>query len=181
MKSSKISHEKWNVWMTHYVMIIPLSNYSTILGKWNVWMTHYFMIIPLNKHSTTLGIISICVPVTVLSLIRDNQKFQFCKKTVTFTGLNITPSGISSSSNILSAIRDFPVPQNITGAQSWFGLVNQVAWAHSISEIKQPFRELIKPNSKFLWTAELGKLFNDTKALIISKVERGVQTFYTKR
>ena len=62
-----------------------------------------------------------------------------------------------------------------------FGLVNQVAWAHSISEIMQPFRELVKPNSKFLWTSELDKLFNDTKALIISKVEQGIQTFDTKR
>ena len=45
----------------------------------------------------------------------------------------------------------------------------------------QPFRELIKPNNKFLWTAELDTLFNDTKALIISKVEQGIQTFDTKR
>ena len=43
----------------------------------------------------------------------------------------------------------------------------------------EPFRELIKPNSKTLWTVELDKLFNDTKALIISKVEQGIQTFDT--
>ena len=67
------------------------------------------------------------------------------------------------------------------GAQSWFGLVNQVVWAHPINEIMQSFRKFIKPNSKFLWTAELQKLFNDTKALIISKVEQGMQTFNTKR
>ena len=115
-------------------------------------------------------------------IVINNKKFQLCKKTVTFAGLKITPRGITSSSNILSAIRDFfPVPENITGAQSWFGLVNQVAWAHSISEIMQPFRELVNPNSKFLWTAELHKLFNDTKALIISKVEQEIQTFDTKR
>ena len=34
---------------------------------------------------------------------------------------------------------------------------------------------------KFTWTAELDKLFNDTKALIISKVKQGIQTFDTKR
>ena len=45
----------------------------------------------------------------------------------------------------------------------------------------QPFRELIKANSKFLWTAELDELFNDAKALIISKVEHRIQTFDTKR
>ena len=37
--------------------------------------------------------------------------------------------------------------------------MNQVAWALPVSGIMEPFRELIKPNNKFLWTAELDKLF----------------------
>ena len=68
-------------------------------------------------------------------IVTNNKKFQFCKKTVTFAGLKITHSGIAPSDNILSAIKDFPTPKDITGARSWFGLVNQVAWAYSISEI----------------------------------------------
>ena len=92
-------------------------------------------------------------------IVINDQKFQFYKKTVTFTGLTNTLSGITPSSNILSVLSYFCVPQDITGAQSLFGLVNQVAWALSVSGIMQPFRELIKPNNKFLWTAELDKLF----------------------
>ena len=46
-------------------------------------------------------------------------------------------------------MKDFPTPANITGATSWFGLVNQVAWVYSVSPIMQPFRELVKANSKF--------------------------------
>ena len=115
------------------------------------------------------------------SIVIDNQKFQLCKKTFTITGLNITPSRITPSNNNFSAIADFPLSQDITGAQSWFGLVNQVAWAHSVSEITQPFRELIKPNNKFLWTAGLDRLCNDTKVLIISKLEQEKQTVDTKR
>ena len=87
------------------------------------------------KHSTTLGIICLC---TSNGIAINNQKFQLCMKTVTFPGLNITPSGITPYSNMLPVIRDFTVPQNIIGAQSWFGLVNQVAWAHSISKMMQP-------------------------------------------
>jgi len=48
-----------------------------------------------------------------------------------------------------ASIRDFSVPKEITDAQSWFGLVNQVAWAYSISPIMKPFRSLVKHNSKF--------------------------------
>ena len=43
------------------------------------------------------------------------------------SGLTLSQHSISPSNNIPSAIKDFPTPTNITGARSWFGLVNQVA------------------------------------------------------
>ena len=95
-------------------------------------------------------------------IVINDKKFQFCKEIVIFIGLKITPSGIASSNNILSAIKDFPTPKDITGARSWFVLVNQVAWAHSLSDV-------IKPN-KFIWTPELNKLFTETKFILISMV-----------
>ena len=52
------------------------------------------------------------------------SKFQFCQDTVLFAGLSITPTGVCPSDKILAAIRDFPTPKDITGARSWFGLVN---------------------------------------------------------
>ena len=62
------------------------------------------------------------------------------------------------SDNILSATRDFPTPKDLTGARSWFGLVNQVAWSHSLSDIMKPFQDLIRPNNKFTWDPELEKI-----------------------
>ena len=85
MKSPKISHEKWNV-----------------------WMALYFMIILLSKRSTTLGL-SLCTGAGN-SIVINTQKYP---RTVTITDLNITPSGITPSSNILSAIRDFLAPQKL--------------------------------------------------------------------
>ena len=81
----------------------------------------------------------------------------------------------------LSAIKDFPTPTNITGARSWFGLVNQVAWVYSFSPIMRPFRELVKANSKFTWDDNLDKIFNDSKAKKVSLVEEGIRTFDTSR
>ena len=77
------------------------------------------------------------------------KKFQFCEQTVTFAGLTITPSEIILSDNIMSAIKDLPTPKDLTGARSWFFLVNQVAWAHSLSYIMKPFRDLFRSNNKF--------------------------------
>ena len=58
-------------------------------------------------------------------------------------------------------------------------LVNQVAWAYSFSPIMQPFRELIQVNSKFTWDDNPDKIFNDSKAKVVSLVEEGVHTFDT--
>ena len=88
--------------------------------------------------------------------IRINEsKFQFCRDAVIFAGLKLTQTGITPSESVLSAITDFPVPKDITGARSWFGLENQVAWAYAISPIMQRFRDLVKHNTTFHWNQTL--------------------------
>ena len=102
-------------------------------------------------------------------------------ETLDFAGLTLTPQGISPSHNMLSAIKDFPTPINITGAGSWFGLVKEVAWAYSVSPTMQPFRELVKANSNFTWDDSMEKIFNDSKAKIMSLVQEDIRTFDTSR
>ena len=77
-------------------------------------------------------------------------------------------------------MNDFPTPTNITGTRSWFGLVNQLAWAYSVSPIMQPFKELVKANSKFTWDESLEKTFNYSKEKIVNLVEEGTRTFDTR-
>ena len=108
----------------------------------------------------------------------NKDKFQFCRDEVLFADLKLTPTGIKPSDHNLSATHDFPTPQNLTDARSWFGLVNQVAWAYAISPIMQPFRELVKPTTKFHWDDNLNKLVIDSKQLLISKVIDGTNMFY---
>ena len=114
-------------------------------------------------------------------IVMNVSKFKFCREAVEFAGLLITPTGPAPSERILQAIRDFPIPTDITGARSWFGLVNQVAWAYSISPVMQPFREAIKPNRTFYWDANLTNIFEKSKKLLIDMVKDGVQTFDTSR
>ena len=110
-------------------------------------------------------------------IVINKDKFQFCRDEVLFAGLKLTPTGIKPSDHIISAIRDFPTPKTITDARSWFGLVNQVAWSYAISPTMQPFRELVKPNTKFHWDTQLDKLFNESKQILISNVIDGISTF----
>ena len=97
------------------------------------------------------------------------DKFQFCQSTVEFAGLNITPTGISPSDKLITAIRDFPTPTNITDARSWFGLVNQAAWSYSLSPIMEPFRDLVKHNGTFHWDTNLDYLFSNSKETLQTK------------
>jgi len=79
---------------------------------------------------------------------------------------------------MLSAIADFLTPSNITGIRSWFGLINQVAYAFSQSKFMAPFRELLKGRSNpFYWDDNLDKLFNKSKLNIKSMVKEGVTHF----
>ena len=103
------------------------------------------------------------------------MKFKFCRDTVEFTGVKLTPTGIALSNHILSAMKNF------LNARSWFGLVNQVAWAYSTSPIMEPFRELVKHNATFQWNSTLNQLFQQSKELLISKVEEGITTFDINR
>ena len=110
-------------------------------------------------------------------IVLNTDKFQFCQDVVQFGGLQITPTGVTPSESMIKAIHDFPVPRTITDARSWFGLVNQVAWAYSLSPVMLPFRDLVKQNSKFAWNQSLEDAFKDSKQVIIHLVKKGVATF----
>uniref|UniRef100_A0A3B1IPY4 Uncharacterized protein n=1 Tax=Astyanax mexicanus TaxID=7994 RepID=A0A3B1IPY4_ASTMX len=80
-------------------------------------------------------------------------------------------------SRYLDAIRDFPRPRNVTDVRSWFGLVNQVAYAFSMAERMQPFRRLLQNGVRFEWSSELEEVFRESKETIVREIERGVRIF----
>ncbi len=75
------------------------------------------------------------------------DKFVFAADTVEFAGFEITSDSVRPSHKYLRAILDFPTPTNITEVRSWFGLVNQVSYAFSMTEKMLPFRQLLKPGT----------------------------------
>ena len=113
-------------------------------------------------------------------IVLSKDKFQFCKDTVQFGGLQIT-SRVSPSESMLNAILNFPVPKTNTDARSWFGLVNQLAWAYSLSPIMLPFRDLVKKSSRFSWNQTLEKAFQESKQVIVKLVRQGISTFDINR
>ena len=109
------------------------------------------------------------------------KKFQFAQDNVDFAGLTITPTNIKPSAKFLDSIVNFPQPKDITGARAWFGLVNQGAYAFSMAQRMKPFRHLLKPSTKFEWTAELDSIFKESKDVIINEMKEGVRLFQPSR
>ena len=110
-------------------------------------------------------------------IVLNPDKFVFAKGTVEFAGFEISPRTVKPCPQVIEAIKGFPKPQNITDIRSWFGLVNQVSYAFASAERMQPFRNLLKPNSKFSWTDAMDRLFEETKSLIAYEIKRGVEIF----
>ena len=75
---------------------------------------------------------------------------------------------------------DFSTPKNLTDVRSWFGLVNQVTYAFSMTTFMEPFRSLLKPKIQFQWNEELQGIFDKSKRQIVIEIENGVRIFYKR-
>ena len=88
-------------------------------------------------------------------------------------GLRSQATQFAPVRNILELSRN----QTITDVRSWFGLLNQVAYAFSMAERMLPFRDLLKPATPFYWNNSLDQLFEESKTAITTEIAKGVKTF----
>ncbi|MEL6802565.1 MAG: reverse transcriptase family protein, partial [Bacteroidota bacterium] len=114
-------------------------------------------------------------------IILNPDKFEFAKHSVDFAGFKITADSVKPCDKHLSAIKDFPTPSTLTDIRSWFGLVNQMAYAFAQTKVMEPFRRLLKSNAKFHWDDQLEQVFQQSKLVILDKIEHGVRIFDKNR
>merc|ERR1719186_2229648 len=110
-------------------------------------------------------------------IVFNPEKFEFGKDVVEFAGFELNKTGFKPTLKLLQAISDFPIPKTITDIRAWFGLVEQVAYAFSKTDIMLPFRELLKRNRQFYWDENLTKTFLEARKKIVDKVYEGVGLF----
>ena len=97
-----------------------------------------------------------------VSLHKD--KFKFCETEVTFAGFKLSREGYKVDDSLLNAIRDFPLPTNVTDLRSFFGLANQLANnTASIAQSLQPLRPLLSTKNEFVWGPDHTRAFNLAK------------------
>ena len=114
-------------------------------------------------------------------IIMNPDKFVFCQKKLEFLGFELTEDGVEPGRELLKSIVEFPRPRDISGIRGWFGLVEQVAWAFSKTELMNPLRHLLSPSSEFVLTPELNDAFERSKDEIVKAVKKGVKSFNPNR
>ena len=103
------------------------------------------------------------------------------QREVKYMGLMVGDWGIKPTSKMMETITEFQRPRDLTGVRSFFGLVEQVAWAFAKRGERAPFRELLKSSKPFLWTPELQGAFEAAKAVIAHQVAEGMESFEVGR
>ena len=76
------------------------------------------------------------------------HKFKFAKREVQFVGYQIGWDIYKPSKEMLSAVKEFPMPENpsLSYIRSFFGLVNQLAPFVASSSVMAPFPDALKPS-----------------------------------
>ena len=108
---------------------------------------------------------------------QNPAKFAWGRREIEYLGFWLTEVGIKPSEETLQAITDFPRPTDITGIRSWFGLIEQVAFAFSKNALMEPFRKLLSKNAVCAWDDHLQKSFETAKKEIVALVSSGVKSF----
>jgi hypothetical protein len=93
------------------------------------------------------------------------SKCKFFQKQVSFLGHVISEKGVSCDPKKISAVIDWPQPENKTQIKSFLGLVNYYRpYIPDCAEICQPLTELTKKKVRFRWNDECEKAFNLLKS-----------------
>ena len=114
-------------------------------------------------------------------IVFNPTKFVFSQDNIEFLGFEITEDSNRPTPTMLDSIRDFPVPQNISGIRSFFGIIHQVSYAFSMTEAMAPFRQLLKPSTTLYWDGRLQRLFECAKSQILKEIIKGVHMFEKNR
>ena len=92
------------------------------------------------------------------------SKCRFVCEEVEFLGHRITPQGLKTTSRLVSAVQEFPVPKNAKQARQFLGLCSFYRrFIHTFAKIAKPLHQLTKKGAGFEWTTECEMAFTTLK------------------
>jgi hypothetical protein len=113
--------------------------------------------------------------VKVLEILQKNklyaskEKSEFFKKEITFLGHKILTGGrLAPNEDKVKAIRDWPIPTNVTELQSFLGFVNFYRrFIPKVALMSNPLFQLLQKGNVFQWNSECQKSFEYLKSSLM--------------
>ena len=85
----------------------------------------------------------------------NSDKCRLCQSTVSFLGHQVSEAGISVDAEKTKAVREWPVPRNVSEVRSFIGLCSYMRkFVYGFSSICKPLHVLTQKDQKFLWNDE---------------------------
>ena len=95
----------------------------------------------------------------------NSEKCEFAKSRVKFLGHLIDQDGIRADPDKTSAILRMEALSNITELRRFLGMVNQLGkFSPNMSELTQPFRELLSTKRSWTWGSSQEQAFSQVKS-----------------
>ena len=98
------------------------------------------------------------------------SKCEFGLTEIKVLGHVVTSQGIKPDPAKTKAIRDAPMPRNVSELKSFLGLCGYVSkFIPHYADIVEPLRELTRKGANWLWTVRQSRAFNDLKSVLSSE------------
>ena len=95
--------------------------------------------------------------------------------------MDITKDAFRPAREYFDAIRNFPVPNNISSLRSFYGMINQINYSFLMTEHMETIRHLLKSDTRYCCSTILQENFKMAKQMIMDAVTEGVERFNMKR
>jgi len=102
-------------------------------------------------------------------LYANAKKCSFCLDKVVFLGFVVSSKGVQVDEEKIKAIRDWPIPKNVSEVRSFHGLASFYRrFVPNFSTIAAPLNELVKKNVAFEWKKKHEHAFSELKDRLCS-------------
>ena len=80
-----------------------------------------------------------------------NDKCEFSRSSIRFLAHIIDSSGLHADLQKTTAVRQFPVPSDVSGIQRFMGMINHQKSIPNLADLSEPLRELLCKDSVWVW------------------------------